>query len=73
MKVRNYRNIVFISGICYYSKGWQKFEVCAYKDHVYTIFVQILNAVKLKIRETIENCDYDFRKTNRTLLSRTAR
>lgn len=55
LKVRNYYNIYFISGICYYSKGWEKFEVCAPKDYVNKMFTQILNSVKLKIKENINN------------------
>ena len=54
-KVGNYYNICFISGICYYSKGWEKFEVCAPKDYVNEMFTQILNSVKLKIKENINN------------------
>lgn len=34
LKVGNCHNIVFISGICYYPKGWKKFEVCAPKDYI---------------------------------------
>lgn len=53
LKVGNHFNLCFISGICYYSKGWKKFEVCAPKDYVNEMFIQTLNAVKLKIKENI--------------------
>ena len=55
LKVGNYYNICFISGICYYSKGCEKFEVCAPKDYVNKMFIQTLNSVKLKIKENINN------------------
>lgn len=54
LKVGNCHNIVFISGICYYPKGWEKFEVCAPKDYIDKLFIQTLNAIKNKISyETI--------------------
>lgn len=53
LKIGNCHNIFFIAGICYYSKGWEKFEVCAHKDYIGEMFTQILNAVKLKIKENI--------------------
>lgn len=53
--VGNLHNLCSISGICYYSKGWEKFEVCAPKDYVNKMFIQTLNAVKLKIKENITN------------------
>lgn len=53
LKVGNYHNMCFISGICYYSKGWEKFEVCAPKNHINKMFTQTINAVKLKIKENI--------------------
>lgn len=53
LKVGNCHNIYFISGICYYSKGYVKFEVCAPENHVNKMFTQILNAVKLEIKENI--------------------
>ena len=53
LKVGNYYNTYFISGTCYYSKGWRKFEVCAPKDYVNEMFIQTLNVVKLKIKESI--------------------
>ena len=53
LKVGNHFGLCFISGICYYSKGCQKFEICAPKDYVNEMFIQILNVVKLKIKENI--------------------
>lgn len=53
LKVGNYHNICFISGTCSYSKGLEKFEICAPKEYVNKMFTQILNAVKLKIKENI--------------------
>lgn len=55
LKVGNHFDLCFISGICYYSKGWEKFEVCAPKDYINKMFIQTLNAVKLKIKENINN------------------
>ena len=54
LKVGNNQfNFYFISGICYYSKGCQKFEICTPKYYVNEMFIQILNVVKLKIKENI--------------------
>ena len=53
LKVGNHFGLCFISGICYYSKGWQKFEVCAPEKYVNEMFIQTLNVVKLKIKENI--------------------
>ena len=53
LKVGNCHNICFISGTYYYSKGWQKFKVCAPEKYVNEMFSKTLNAVKLKIRENI--------------------
>lgn len=61
LKVGNHFGLCFISGICYYSKGWQKFEVCALKNYVIEMFTQTLNVVKLKIKESIIKC---YGKTN---------
>lgn len=49
LKVGNWHNAFFISGICYYSKGWEKFDVCAPKDYIKERFIQTLNAVKYNI------------------------
>ena len=53
LKVGNHFGLYFISGICYHSKGWRKFEVCAHKDYVNEMFIQTLNVVKLEIKENI--------------------
>lgn len=53
LKVGNCHSICFISGACYYSKGCENFEICAPEDYVNKMFTQILNAVKLKIKENI--------------------
>ena len=51
LKVGNNQfNFCFISGICYYSKGYEKFEISAPKDYVNEMFIQILNTVKQKIK-----------------------
>lgn len=55
LKVGNYHNIVFISGICYYSKGWEKFEVCAPEDYIDKMFTQTLNAVKNEINQKLKD------------------
>ena len=52
LKVGNCHNTCFISGTCYYPKGWRKFEVCAPENYVNEIFSYTLNVVKLKIKET---------------------
>ena len=57
----NQFNFYFISGICYYSKGYEKFEISAPKDYVIEMFTQTLNVVKLKIKESIIKC---YGKTN---------
>lgn len=51
----NLHNLCSISGICYYSKGWEKFVTCGDKDNITEMFIQTLNAVKLKIKENINN------------------
>ena len=61
LKVGNHFGLCFILGICYYSKGWQKFEVCAPKAYIIEMFTQTLNVVKLKIKESIIKC---YGKTN---------
>lgn len=49
LKVGNGHSIYFISGVCYYPKGWKKFEVCAPEDYINERFAQTLSAVKLKM------------------------
>lgn len=51
LKVGNRYGMYFISGVCYYPKGWEKFEVCAPEDYINEMFTQTLSAVKLKIKE----------------------
>ena len=53
LKVGNHFGLCFISGICYYSKGWQQFEVCAPKNYVNKINTKTINIVKIKIKENI--------------------
>lgn len=53
LKVGNWHSLCFISCTCYYSKGWEKFEISAPKDYVNKMFIQNLNAAKLKIKENI--------------------
>ena len=55
VKIGNCHDICFISSTCYYPKGLEKFEVCAPKDYVNELFTQTLNAVKLKIKENLNN------------------
>ena len=50
LKVGNHFGLCFISGICYYSKGCEKFEISAPKDYVNEMFINILNTVKQKIK-----------------------
>lgn len=54
LKVGTWHGMVFISAFCYYSKGWEKFELCAPEDYVNELFVQNLSAVKRKIEERIK-------------------
>ena len=53
LKVGKLHSLYFISGTCYYPLGCEKFEICASEDYVNKMFTQTLNAVKLKIKETI--------------------
>ena len=55
LKVGNCHNIVFISVICYYPKGLEKFEVCAHKNYIDNMFTQTFNAVKQLIKEKYMN------------------
>lgn len=48
--VGNVHNQVFISGICYYSKGWQKFEVTAPSKYIDKMFKKTVNDVLYKIK-----------------------
>ena len=53
LMVGNWYSMYFISGVCYYPKDWEKFEVCAPKDYIDKMFTQTFNAIKLKIKENI--------------------
>lgn len=46
LKVGNCHSIVFIAGICYYTKGWEKFEIIGPEDYIDKLFIQTLNAAK---------------------------
>lgn len=61
LKVGNCHNIVFIAGICYYHKGWEKFEVCVHKDYADKMFTQTLNKLKKVIAYKIMK-DYESKK-----------
>ena len=50
LKVGSCHNTVFISGICCYPEGWEKFKVCAPKDYIDKIIKQTLNVIKTKLR-----------------------
>lgn len=50
LKTGNCHDLIFISAICYYPKGWEKFEVCAPDKYINEQFEQTFKAVKLKIR-----------------------
>lgn len=50
LKVGIYRNTTDISGICYYSKGWEKFEVHTHSKYAEEEFNKIINAVKDKMK-----------------------
>jgi hypothetical protein len=49
LKVGNVYDMCFISGICYFSKGWHKFEVCGPFENIEERFQQTLDAVKQTI------------------------
>lgn len=53
LKVGNIHDIVFISGICYYSKGWERFELILPEKYIVKIFEQTLNAVKQVIKNKL--------------------
>ena len=50
LKVGTQHNITDISGICYHSKGWQKFEVHTLSKYAKEEFDKVINAVKYKIK-----------------------
>ena len=50
LKVGIYYNTTYIAGICYHSKGWQKFEVHTLSEYAKEEFDRAINAVKYKIK-----------------------
>ena len=50
LKVGIHYNTTDIAGICYYSKGWHKFEVHTLSKYAKEEFDKIINAVKYKIK-----------------------
>lgn len=53
LKVGKLYSLCFISGVCYYPLGWEKFELCFPEDYINEMFDQTLNAIKLKIKENM--------------------
>lgn len=53
LKVGNIHDIIFISAICYHSKGWEEFELILPEKFIVDVFEQTLNAVKLKIKKEL--------------------
>jgi hypothetical protein len=60
LKVGNHYDLYFISGICYYPKGWQKFEIINSEKHIVEYLNKTLIAVKDIIAENLER--YGLRK-----------
>ena len=54
LKVGNHYDLYFISGICYYPKGWQKFEVINPEKYVIEYFNKTLDAIKHKIANNLK-------------------
>ena len=54
LKVGNHYNLYFISGICYYPKGWQKFEITNPEKYIVEYLNKTLIAVKDIIAENLE-------------------
>lgn len=54
LKVGNHYDLYFISGICYYPKGWQKFEIINPEKHIVEYLNKTLIAVKNIIAENLE-------------------
>ena len=52
LKVGINYNIIDIAGICYHSKGWQKFEVHTFSEYANEEFDKVINAVKYKIKNS---------------------
>ena len=54
LKVGNNYDLYFISGICYYPKGWQKFEIINPEKYIVKYLNKTLIAVKDIIAENLE-------------------
>lgn len=54
LKVGNHYDLYFISGICYYPKGWQKFEIINPEKYIVEYLNKTLIAVKDIIAENLE-------------------
>ena len=52
LNVGTHRNATDISGICYHSKGWQKFEVHTLSKNAKEEFDKIINAVMYNIKNS---------------------
>lgn len=64
LKVGNVHDIVLISGICYYSKGWEKFELILPEKYIVKMFEQTLNAVKQVIKNKL---NYDNKTKSKSI------
>lgn len=53
LKVGNIHSFVLISGICYHSKGWERFEVTAPETYIVERLEQTLDAVKQLIKDKL--------------------
>lgn len=53
LKVGNVHDIILVSGICYYSKGWEKFELIHPEKDIVKMLEQTLNAVKQVIKNKL--------------------
>lgn len=51
LKVGTFNKFTDIAGICYYPKGWYKFEVHSFVDYVDKEFEQTIKAVKFNINK----------------------
>ena len=54
LKVGNHYDLYFISGICYYPKGWQKFEIINPEKYIVEYLNKTIIAVKDIIAENLE-------------------
>lgn len=58
LKVGTHDGITDIAGVCYYPKGWQKFEVHALSKYAKEELDKTINAVKYKIKKLIDGTVY---------------